>query len=168
MTDPEPLFETSRLICRKWTKRDLEAIQAVYSDADAMRFVGDGKPLTSQQCRQWLNITLNNYQTRGYGMYALDLKEQNLTVGFAGFVHPDNQNLPELKYAFKREYWGLGLATEVARVLVEYGQTNLGIDKIIATVDVDHQVSQRILVTVGFRQVAERFDASARVLVFAL
>ncbi|MDG2021132.1 MAG: hypothetical protein P8J59_04195 [Phycisphaerales bacterium] len=44
------LLQTPRLSVRRWRRDDLPAILAVYSDRDAMRFVGDGP----RGCRSWV------------------------------------------------------------------------------------------------------------------
>ena len=67
----EPIFITPRLIARHINADDLEAMFDVYSDADAMRWVDDGQPITLAECKQWIEVTSQNYLTRGYGMTAL-------------------------------------------------------------------------------------------------
>lgn len=85
---PKPLFVTERLSCRRWFLQDLQALAEVYGDADAMRWVGDGGAITPNECRDWLVVTEKNYQTRGYGMFALEDRTTGAVVGFCGLVHP--------------------------------------------------------------------------------
>lgn len=54
------IFETERLIARHLEPEDLAPMLEVYGDADAMRWVGDGIPLSEGQCIQWLEVTENN------------------------------------------------------------------------------------------------------------
>jgi len=61
---------------------------AVYGDADAMRWVGDGEPITHEACVKWLEVTENNYRVRGYGMFALVNRKTQEVLGFCGLVHP--------------------------------------------------------------------------------
>ena len=114
----QPIFETSRLLGRHLEPGDLGAMLEVYGDADAMRWVGDGQPLEESQCARWLEVTENNYRLRGYGMSTLVERASGEVVGFCGLVHPGGQSEAEIKYALKRRYWGLGLATEAARAML--------------------------------------------------
>ena len=82
------LFETERLRCRRWLRDDLDALFAVYADPEAMRWVGDGQPITRAGCAQWLEVTLGNYARRGYGMFALEERSAGAAIGFCGLVHP--------------------------------------------------------------------------------
>ena len=65
------LFRTPRLHCRHWRIEDLDALHTVYSDPEAMRWVGDGQPIDRAACEAWFDMTQANYRTRGYGMFAL-------------------------------------------------------------------------------------------------
>lgn len=150
------LFETPRLRCRRWVRDDLDALFAVYADPLGMRFVGDGQPITLEQCREWLDVTERNYAQRGYGMFALEDRASGNVVGFCGLVHPGGQPEPEVKYAFLRRVWGQGLATEAIPALLAFGHQAFGLARIIATVAPGNQASQRILSKCGATRQADR------------
>lgn len=65
------VFVTPRIIGRHLGAHDLAALVAVYGDADAMRWVGDGQPLAREACARWIEVTQQNVRGRGYGMFAL-------------------------------------------------------------------------------------------------
>lgn len=161
------LYSTERLDVRQLDACDLDTLHAVYSDADAMRWVGDGQPLDREGCKGWIEITRNNYAHRGYGMSAVVERASGLVVGFCGLVHPGGQDEAELKYAFLRAHWGRGFATEAARGMLGYGFGCLGLEAIIATVAAAHRVSQGVLMKAGmrYRETLEEDDGS-RTLVF--
>ncbi len=117
------IFQTERLICRLWDREDLEAIYSVYSDEEGSRWVGDGQPISREETIRWLDVTFNNYTTRGYGMSTVLEKATGDIVGFCGLVHPDGQQLAEIKYSFKRTHWGLGYASEIVPGMISYGNT---------------------------------------------
>ncbi|MEM9257841.1 MAG: GNAT family N-acetyltransferase [Pseudomonadota bacterium] len=141
----DTVFESERLVCRRWTSDDLDAIYEVYSDEEGARWVDDGTPITREECEQWLVTTQKNYDQRGYGMFALDEKMSGQTIGFCGLVHPNGQILAEVKYAFLRSHWGQGLASEAIPFLLSYGANMHRLSEIIATVDQDNIASQRVL-----------------------
>ena len=146
----DQVFVTARLRGRRWRATDLEHLMRVYGDADAMRWVGDGSPLTLDEAERWLEVTADNYATRGYGMFALEDRASGEVVGFVGIVHPGGQAEPEVKYAFARERWGRGLATEAVSGVVAYGASQHGITRMIATVAPGNAASQRVLAKAGF------------------
>lgn len=155
----DTLFATQRLCCRRWRKTDLDAIYAAYADPEAMRWVGDGTPITRDACERWYEITVNNYAERGYGMFALTSRSDGGVVGFCGITHPDGQVEPEIKYTLKRPLWGLGYASEAVPALVSYAIAELGLTYMIATVDPENLASQRILRKAGFQQAPARVES---------
>jgi len=152
------IFQTARLICRRWIPEDLEPLFCVYSDPQAVRWVGDGQPITRDQCKEWLRVTEANYATRGYGMFTLVEREQHGVVGFAGLIHPGGQPEAEIKYALLRAYWGAGLASEAVPQLLAYGATSHGLQRIVATVAPANLASQRVLIKAGMALPVQRLN----------
>ena len=150
------LFETERLVVRRLDARDLDAMLAVYGDADAMRWVDDGQPITYAECVHWLEVTDRNYATRGYGMAAIELRATGEVIGFCGLVHPGGQPEAEIKYALRRAVWGQGIASEVARGMIDYGARTFDLAEIIATVAPENGASRRVLEKAGMRHLETR------------
>ena len=145
------VFNTRRLTIRRWHDSDLSEIFTVYSDHAAMRWVGSGKPLKREDCLKWLEVTYNNYQKRGYGMFTVEGRPNHEIMGFCGLVHPGDQLEPEVKYAYHRSYWGKGYATEVVAGLLEYGASKHGLTRIIATTSPENIASHKVLIKAGMQ-----------------
>lgn len=120
----------------------------MYGDAEAMRYVGDGEPITKAQCEEWIQVTHRNYAQRGYGMFALVEAENGAIIGFAGLVHPGGQVEPEVKYALLKSHWGRGFATEAVRGMLAYASERQ-LARVIATVHPDNHASQHVLEKCG-------------------
>lgn len=143
------MLSTPRLRVRRITADDYEAMLRVYGDREAMEFVDDGEPISPDDTRRWIEVTQKNYETRGYGMSAVEHLESSEVIGFAGLVHPGGQETPELKYAYAREHWGQGYATEAGRALIEWGAAEFGMTRIIATTSPQNVPSHRVLIKCG-------------------
>ncbi|NDY93845.1 GNAT family N-acetyltransferase [Ideonella livida] len=166
-TQAAPLFTTARLAVRRWQADDLAMLYTVYADPEAVRWVGDGQPITQAECERWLVVTANNYARRGYGMWAVTSRDSAEVLGFAGLVHPGGQAEPEVKYALRRACWGQGFASELLPALLRHGAQAHGLRQIIATVDPDNLASQRVLRKAGAVPGACREeDDGSRTLVF--
>ena len=152
------VFATDRLRIRRLEPGDVAALHAVYADAEAMRWVGDGRPLTLEQCMRWVRVTQLNYSARGYGMFTILPRDDDEIVGFCGLVHPGGQPDAELKYALKRAFWGRGYATEIATAMLRYGASVHGLSRIIATAAPENEASHRVLEKAGMRREAPRRD----------
>ena len=144
------MLETARLRIRRIVADDANAMHVVYGDADSMRYVGDGQPLTRERCEEWVRVTAKNYERRGYGMFALEERASGQVAGFAGLVHPGGQDDAELKYALAPAFQGRGYATEAAIALLDYGRTVVPGHRIIATAFPQNLASHRVLAKAGF------------------
>ena len=145
----EVLFETARLQVCRLRRSDAAALLAVYGDADAMRWVGDGRALTADDVHRWLDVTERNVATRGYGMCTLVLRERGEVIGFCGLVHPGGQGVAEIKYALARAHWGRGYATEAVRGMLDWGAATFGLRHVIATTAPDNAASHAVLRKAG-------------------
>lgn len=143
------VFETNRLVVRRWRSSDLPSLKAVYGDKEAMKWVGDGQPITDDLCAEWLIVTNRNYKKYGYGMFAVELKSESRVIGFCGIVHPGGQEEAECKYAYLRHFWGQGIATEALGGLIGYGVKSHGIGRMIATTSPQNIASHRVLLKAG-------------------
>lgn len=158
MTEPGPLLLTERLALRPLGAVDLDDMLAVYGDADAMRWVGDGRPITGDACREWIDKTAANFAARGYGMCALVDRDTGAVAGFAGLVHPGGQEQVEIKYALRRARWGQGLATEAVAALLAHGRERFGLRRVEATTAPENAASHRVLEKVGMERGELRAD----------
>lgn len=152
------VFESERLIGRRWKATDFEMILTTYSDPDVARWIGDSSLLTPEDTHAWLAVTAKNYHTRGYGMFALEDRDSGEIAGFIGLVHPGGQAQAEVKYALRQSFWGRGLASEVVKAIVAYADLTLRLPMLIATVAPQNIASQKVLLKAGFSFVTERDD----------
>jgi len=155
---PPELFRTERLIARRIDARDVDAMARVYGDAEAMRWVDGGEPLPREGCVEWVAVTERNYAVRGYGMSAVVLRETGAIIGFCGIVHPGGQPEPEIKYAFLREHWGRGFATETVKGMLAWGLAAQGLARVIATTAPENKASHRVLEKAGMTDLETRTD----------
>lgn len=70
----------------------------------------------------------------------------------------DLDTLPELGYIFDKEYWGRGIASEVVQAFFSKATRDLNLERVIATANVDHEASIRILKKLGFVLNAHKQD----------
>ncbi len=146
-------LETPRTILRDLEAGDFEALFRLTGDADSLKYMGDGKPLTAETTRRWIAVSQENYAKLGYGALAVVDKASGLFAGIAGFIRSEDATPPdegELIYALLPEYRGKGLATEISAALVEYGFRRLGFERVLATIDPANAPSVRVAEKLGF------------------
>jgi len=146
------MLETDRLVLQTWTLADADAAFRLWGDAEVMRFVGSGKPHENlDETRQWLQRTIAYQEKHGFCRWAVVEKASEKIIGSCGYLYQNGDSEIDLGYYFARPFWGQGYATEIAEACLKYGFEKLKIKEIVATVDVQHLASQRVLEKIGFK-----------------
>ena len=109
-------IETERLWLRAFTLDDLRQLSLITSDAEVMKFIGAGQPISTEETRSNLARLVKTFKWRGFGRWAVIHKTHNRLIGYYGFTVLDESAGVELAYLLDRPFWGKGLATEAARV----------------------------------------------------
>jgi RimJ/RimL family protein N-acetyltransferase len=142
------LLETSRLLIEPFNNNDVPDWAKIESDADVRRFI-DGKALSLKEASEYIEINIRQYQTHGYGRYAVRLKENRTLIGMCGFL-----NEPygiDFGYRYSKDSWGKGLGFEAAKEVLEYGFSELGLEKVLGLTAEQNYGSIRILEKLGFK-----------------
>lgn len=80
-----------------------------------------------------------------------------LGMGRIGFSH-SRADGADIGYVLHRRVWGRGHGTEIARLLVAFGFSELGVHRIWATVHPDNGASQHVLEHAGMAQEGRQHD----------
>jgi ribosomal-protein-alanine N-acetyltransferase len=141
-----------------FTPEDLDAMWAITSDPEVMRYIGHGLPLSREETEANLVNIVSAFRRRGFGRWALERKAGGQVVGYCGLSLGVEEVGVELAYMIARPEWGTGLATEAGRACLRYGFERLGAESIAGLTMHDNQKSRRVLERVGMKYVrAARF-----------
>ena len=160
----KPILETERLVLHEFDEDDVEPFYLMGSDPEVIRYTGDpaGGLANREQALESLRARpLADYQKYGYGRWACVLKSSGVVIGFAGLKFLPESREIDLGYRLLRPYWGNGYASEAARAVLDYGLTQLGLERIIGLVHPENVASVRILEKLGMKLV-ERVEFEGR------
>src|SRR3954452_945060 len=156
---------TDRLVLRRWRPaEDLDAFAALCADAEVMRFIGTGRPLTRAQAAGVLAAIDGHWDDHGFGLWAVE--EDGAALGFAGLAVPSflPAILPavEVGWRLARPAWGRGLATEAARAALSWGWEHLETREVISIVDPGNERSLRVCAKLGMTRRPDRIHPVTR------
>ncbi len=134
---------------RPFFPEDVDALAVIVGDAETVRFVDDGQPLSWEGSELWIQKSRENVQRFGWGTGAVVELATGRLIGWGGFARPEGQP-EEIIYGFAAECHGKGLGTELVQGLVAYAVETLGLPEIRATLHPDNARSARILERAGF------------------
>jgi len=175
--DASPVIETERLILRKPTLEDGEALLAIHTDPVAMEFIGGVHPEIRTDPEWPIRRWLARWEQNSFGPFIVERTADGCVVGRTGFLLWDSRDWhvssvaeagehaqPELGWAFVREHWGKGYATEAARAAREWGHAQ-GIEGLISLIAPANVRSARLAERLGCtaRETVELFDTGPAV-----
>ncbi len=143
------IFETERLYVRHWQQPDLHNLHQLYSDTAIMEYI---RPvLTIDETRQIFNAQIDQYNIDEYlGRYVIIEKVSNSFVGIFLLRKPADRTGVEIGYAFRKQDWGKGFATEIVKAAVQYVFTSTDFSSIYAYTDKRNINSKKVLEKSGF------------------
>jgi [ribosomal protein S5]-alanine N-acetyltransferase len=99
----------------------------------------------------YLEMNVKHWADHGYGIWMLRDAATAAIIGRAILRHLDVEGVDEVEvgYGFMPEYWGRGLATEIARECVRIGFEQLGLRSMVAITTPANLASQRVMAKAG-------------------
>ncbi|MCI8473806.1 MAG: GNAT family N-acetyltransferase [Oscillospiraceae bacterium] len=141
-----PTLETARLILRRFTEKDLDALFLILKDESANQFLPWFPPKSLDEAKDFFEKRYaSKYRLpQGYD-YAICLRENNFPIGY---IHVGIEESHDLGYGLRREFWHRGIATEAAKAVIEQVKKD-GLPYITATHDRDNPRSGSVMQKVG-------------------
>jgi len=146
------VLETERLVLRKISVDDAEFIIELLNQPSFLRYIGDKEVRNAADAVRYIETgPLASYQRFGFGLYLVELKEPEVSIGICGLLKRDSLPDVDVGFAFLPSYWSQGYAFEAASAVITYGRDVLGLQRIIAITSLDNSASMRLLEKIGLR-----------------
>ena len=150
---------TDRLLLRRWLDSDREPFAQLTADAEVMRYFP--ARLTREQSDALAARADALFDTRGYGLWALERLDTGAFIGFTGLAAMP-EGIPgsggvEVGWRLAQSAWGQGFATEAATAALRFGFETLGLAEVNSITAVINIRSRRVMERLGM-QVADEFD----------
>ena len=161
------IFETERLYVRHWRKTDLQNLHNLYSDTAIMEFI---RPMpTLEETTQIFNAQIEQYNIdEHFGRYVIIEKEGNSFAGIFLLRQPLDRIGVEIGYAFRKQDWGKGFATEIVKAAIHYIFTFTSFSSIYAYTDRRNKNSKNVLEKSGFTYIENISEDGKSLNVFSL
>ena len=151
-------IETERLILREMTEADHDALAAILTDAETMKYYP--RPYDAAGVRRWLDWTFDNYRKHGFGLWAVTLKDTGEFIGDCGItmqpIH--GEWLPEIGYHITQVHWRKGYASEAAAACMAVAFGQFGFPAVYSYMKAENEPSWRTAMKNGMTFVEEYDD----------
>lgn len=138
------ILQTTRLLLREFSLEDTNALGLVLSDPQTMRYYP--APLDRVGVEQWIERNRRRYRDDGVGLWAMELTKTGEMMGDCGIIlqQVEGEQLYEIGYHLRRDFWGQGLATEAAIACRDWAFGHLKTDRLISLIRPENLPSRRV------------------------
>jgi len=152
---------TDRLLLRQWRDSDRDLFAAMNADPAVMEHFPALQ--TSEQSDSLIDRTSPGIEGRGWGLWALEVRDTGEFIGFTGLSVPSFEAhftpAVEVGWRLTKRAWGNGYATEAARAALAHGFGPAGLDEIVSFTATTNLPSQRVMQRIGMtHDEADDFD----------
>ncbi len=144
-------METQRLILRKFTTDDFNAVHNYASRAENIIYMMWG-PNTEKETQDYIDMSISKSEEipcTDY-LYAAVLKESGLLIGGCNLSLSDDEG--EIGWILHMDYWKQGYGTEMGKAMLQLGFDELGLHRILAHCDSENYGSYRVMEKIGMRR----------------
>ena len=146
------ILETDRLILRQLSTDDAAFILELVNEPSFIQNIGDRGVRTLEDARSYiLRVAISSYEKNGFGLYLVELKDSEESIGMCGLIKRDGLEDVDIGYAFLPRFWLRGYAVEAAAAVKNYARDVLGLRRLVAITDPANQGSIRVLEKIGLK-----------------
>ena len=155
----KPTITTKRFRLLPWRNKSSQNIPMIrmMKSPEVQKYV-NSKPYSDQEISQAIpKMAAATNRLRGFGIWMIyDMSAvQDICIGTVFLKStPANEPHPyEIGFWLMPEFWGQGIAAEVANHIINYGFEQLNLPHIVATTKAENIASQKSLLNIGFTQI---------------
>ena len=158
-------FATDRLVAERLREDHLADLVALHLDPDVSRYLGGVR--SAEVTKAYLATSMAHWDQHGFGLWALRIDGGEF-AGRAGIRRILVEDVPEFEilYALKRDFWGRGLASEIASALTGMARSQLQLPSLVGFVVAGNDASSRVLEKCGFTRERTMLSRGAEVLLY--
>jgi ribosomal-protein-alanine N-acetyltransferase len=150
-------FHTERLIAERLRAEHFDELRRMHYDSRVMATLApagapNGGILSEEETLQFLRRQLDHWDQQGYGLWMFRDRADGRFVGRAGLhnTHVGGNDEVELAYALLAEFWGKGLATEMAEEIIRMAFEKFQMTDVVCFTLTTNRASQRVMEKAGF------------------
>lgn len=149
------ILETERLVLREMNDSDFLKLKDILSDSFIMKYYP--KPYDDEGVRNWINWCKASYQKRGFGLWAVLLKENGVFIGDTGISmqNINGKEVPEIGYHYHSNYWHKGYALEAAKACKKWLFENTDFNEVYSYMNALNTPSENLAKANGMHFVEE-------------
>jgi len=146
-----PTIQTARLTLRKICDGDLADVYEYSRNPETTKYLLWYPHREIRDTKYFLSVVKKKYKEGDFFEWGIEYGGKMIgTCGFTSFSLPNNS--AEIGYVINPEYKGIGIATEAASAVIDFGFTVLGLNRIEARYMSPNVKSLRVMQKCGMKE----------------
>lgn len=147
----QPVLQTPRLRLRRTHADDADALYAIHSDPQVMRYWSSPAWTERQQAVEKLTDIERQLAEMDVYVWGIALRNSDLLIGSTAlFALQREQGRAEIGYSLGSQYQGMGLGQEALRAVLGFAFDTLDLRRIEADIDPRNLPSMKLVERLGF------------------
>lgn len=151
-------METKRLMFRQINQSDFTNLKEIISDPETMKYYP--KPYDDEGVQKWIDWCLGCYKKRGFGLFAIILKKENIFIGDCGITlqNINGKEVFEIGYHINKKYWNNGYASEASQYMKYYFFSNTQYNEVYSYMNKFNIASRKVAEKNGMKFIEEYIE----------
>ena len=147
-----PTLKTKRLILRKMTMADAEAVHFYGRNPEVTKYLGFPTHKSIEDAKSFLRDTKKRHRKGEPVPWAIVRRQDDQFMGSIGlFNHIEKDGRIEAGYVLDKPYWGQGYMTEAFSAVIQFAFQRLRVNRVQAFCSVDNDRSYHVMEKCGMR-----------------
>lgn len=157
----DTVLSTGRLTLRPVRDEDYEPFFRMSSDPRVYEYLPPFPDRAASDA--FLDHVRRDFQSRGWGFWALERAEDGRFLGICGMHEPGpefgvGRPCVEIGWRLAPEFWGKGYASEAARRILRFGFLEAGLEEIVSFTALGNTRSFAVMERLGMTREADSFE----------
>ena len=145
------IHQTQRLIIRQFELTDASFIVELLNDEKFIKNIVDKQVRTQDDAMDYMkNGPMASYESFGFGLYMLELKDCKTPIGMCGLLKRDNLEYADLGFSLMPQFYRQGYAKEASLAVLAQARDTHKLSKVSAVTALYNTGSNHLLKSLGF------------------
>jgi len=148
--------KTQRITFSNWQSQNADLAKLLWGNANVTKYICASGVFSEEEIISRLNKELENQKLHGMQYWPVFETATDDFIGCCG-LRPYKQNILEIGFHLRPDFWGKGFAKEAASAVIKYAFAELSADALFAGHNPNNQRSKKLLLDLGFVYTGDEF-----------
>ena len=146
-----PEIRTERLHLRKIKIEDVNDFFEYSSNQDVTKYLSYTHT-GIDEALEYINNKITQYEEGSCMIWGIEDLKSRKYIGACGYTHWDQDNKnAEIAYTLNKDFWGIGLGSEIFSELLKFGFNNMKLNRIEAKCWKENEKSHNLMIKNGMK-----------------